>query len=322
MKTQKTQKVYYNSNLDEFTPDYKLSGCLNSLSLGESFRIRCGKCHPCKKIRRMEWSLRLKDEFDSAIAATFITLTYNPESLPNIYHKLELQPDNKKNWMPYQSKYPTVNKKHLVDYIKRIRKHFNKVNTISDAKFRYYACAEYGTKTRRPHYHIILYNFPKEHHHELQNKWQFGHIQLGEVNAKSINYITKYVFKDFYHKTDTRQPPYSTMSKKPIIGHSYLEKNGVFHIENSIIYKYIDGQKRRLPKAYLNRLFTNKEDKIQLIKEYYDKRKNIDKEKINYIALINKHEGHTFLEKVHNYAQSQYNDFERYKKTINEKETL
>lgn len=299
-----------------FVPDVIATSCSNSIKLeGLDFRVPCGKCLPCQKKRRSEWSLRLEHEYLHCDSALFITLTYNDISVPRTTEG-----------------YKTLYKKHVQDYIKRLRNDHVKyisqelkipkkeVKNVSKP-IRYYAVGEYGTKTRRPHYHMILFNYDSANIKPVTSQWkdtttgfQLGHVDVGTVTGASINYVTKYMFKPFGNK-DKRIKPFSLMSKKPIIGHAYLEKYGTYHIFNEIL-EVADkkGNKRRLPKAYLRRLFTNKEDRIQLSKQSFEKHKEqkihkFTKELENYNDLIH-------------YTKTKDADLHRHKEAINNKETL
>jgi len=42
----------------------------------------CGKCLPCLKKRKAQWSYRLENEMRHSITAYFVTLTYNDDNLP------------------------------------------------------------------------------------------------------------------------------------------------------------------------------------------------------------------------------------------------
>jgi hypothetical protein len=135
---------------------------------------------------------------------------------------------------------------------------------------RYFAVGEYGSKTRRPHYHILLFNMDIANTDPIGTKWKFGHVDCGTVTGSSINYTTKYMFKQWFKK-DKRVRPFTLMSKKPIIGQNYLDKYGKYHIINGeLTTRDMNGRSRRLPKAYLQRLFTNKEDRIALSKKCFE----------------------------------------------------
>ena len=134
-------------------PDINATACSNRIKLKDiDFRIPCGKCLNCKKKRRSDWSLRLEHEYLYSDSALFITLTYNDASIPR------------------NRGIATLNKKDLQDYIKRLRNSHvayvsrelgirkSEVKNVSK-QIRYYAVGEYGSKTNRPHYHILLFNY-------------------------------------------------------------------------------------------------------------------------------------------------------------------
>ena len=295
-----------------FVPDIIGTACANSIKLKDlEFRVPCGKCLPCQKKRRSEWSLRLEHEYLFSESALFITLTYSDLNLPRT-----------------KEGYPTLYKKHLQDYIKRLRNENVKYVTktlgcskkevkLRSRPLRYYAVGEYGTKTRRPHYHLILFNMDVENIAPVKNQWKFGMSDVGTVTSASINYVTKYMFKQFNRKTDKRTPPFSLMSKKPIIGHDYIQNYGVHHIESeSLEVRDQNGHVRRLPKAYLRRLFTNKEDRLELSRKSYEK--HIDKKMKLFEEKVKKYHGGKILD----YQISKEADLARHRETVNNNETI
>ena len=259
-------KVRYLDTLGLY-PDIISTSCQNSLKIKDiDFRVPCGKCLPCLKKRRSDWTLRLEHEYLESDSAYFVTLTYDNHNVPRT-----------------KEGYPTLYKKHVQDYIKRLRnshvayvvrelglKTRKEVKNVSKP-IRYFAVGEYGSKTRRPHYHIILFNMDIGNTNSLGTKWKYGHVDIGTVTGSSINYTTKYMFKQFGQK-DKRIRPFTLMSKKPIIGNSYLEKYGKYHIINGELQtRDMNGRSRRLPKAYIQRLFTNKEDRLELSRKSFEK---------------------------------------------------
>ena len=153
---------------EHILPDIISTGCQNSIKLKDiEFPVPCGKCLPCQKKRRSDWSFRLEQEYLSSDSALFITLTYDDLHLPYQYYKNKQIKNFETGETTHQIKElqtsdrPTLNKKHLQDYIKRLRNDHTKyitkelgvsakeVKTISKP-LRYYAVGEYGTKTQRP----------------------------------------------------------------------------------------------------------------------------------------------------------------------------
>ena len=156
----------------------------------------------------------------------FITLTYNDENLP-FGGNLE--------------------KHHFQKFMKRIRK--------KHGKMRYFHCGEYGETTLRPHYHAILFGYrpsdPELFSTQGENKlyesktlretWGLGHTTFGELTFETAAYVARYITKkvngdpavEHYRAIDAetgeifdRQPEYCTMSRKPGIGLTWLEKYG------------------------------------------------------------------------------------------------
>lgn len=301
-----------------FVPDIIGTACANSIKLKDlDFRVPCGKCLPCQKKRRSEWSLRLEHEYLFSDSAQFITLTYNDHHIPRT-----------------KEGYQTLHKKHLQDYIKRLRndhvKYVSELLNISKKEvkhrvkpLRYYAVGEYGSKTRRPHYHLILFNMDIANLAPITNQWKAGFTDVGTVTAASINYVTKYMFKQFNRKTDKRTPPFSIMSKGRkdtpygIIGHAYLDNYGIHHIQSeSLEVRDQNGSLRRLPKAYLHRLFTNKEDRLELSRISYEK--HITKKLKAFEKKVKKYHGGKVLE----YHISKDADLKRHRDSINNKEKI
>ena len=324
---------------DEILPDIIGTGCQNSIKLKDiDFPVPCGKCLPCQKKRRADWSFRLEQEYLNSDSAFFITLTYNDLHLPFNYLKSYQIKDFEtgEKTQVYKTEYttlPTLNKRHLQNYIKRLRKDHVKyvskqlgvaekeVKTISKP-IRYYAVGEYGTKTQRPHYHLLLFNYDIANLTPIGNQWKQGHIDIGTVSSSSINYVTKYMFKDFDIKTDTRQRPFSLMSRgskitnTSIIGYQYLNKNGIHHIKTEdLTVRSIQGNCQRLPKAFLKRLFTNKQDRQEVSLRSYEQYKE---NKIKEYKRTLKHYNNDHI----SYMKSKDSDLKRNTKTINNNETL
>jgi hypothetical protein len=242
-------------------PDIIATACSNSIKLNDiDFRIPCGKCLNCKKKRRSDWSLRLEHEYLYSDSALFITLTYNDASIPR------------------NRGIATLNKKDLQDYIKRLRNShvayvsrelgIRKSEVKNHSKqIRYYAVGEYGSKTNRPHYHILLFNYDIANLKPIEAQWkntQTGHplgfVDIGKVSSASINYTTKYMFKQ-WGKKDLRQRPFTNMSRRPMIGTGFLNeyKNYLREFELTTI-RDKKGTLRKLPKAYLYKIYTMLED--------------------------------------------------------------
>ena len=210
--------------------------------------VPCGKCANCLSDRRSDWSLRLQIELSHSTSAHFITLTYSDE---NLYYN--------------ENGVPSVSKKEMQNYIKKLRK------TTSE-KLRYYLVGEYGTKTQRPHYHILLFNYPQDKIQNITHCWNnkhdiIGNTQIGTVSHASIHYVTKY----HVNKTafpELANPSFTLMSRNPGIGAKYVDQFREHH-ENKTSKAYftdLGGEKRRLPRYLKEKLYTKPERLLMNLK--------------------------------------------------------
>ena len=98
--------------------------------------VPCGKCDECRVNHSREWALRCSLHYaalspEEKAKSWFITLTYDDLHNPGV-----LCPDD------------------MTLFFKRLRKHFK------NEKIKYFYCGEYGSRTYRPHYHLIIFGLP------------------------------------------------------------------------------------------------------------------------------------------------------------------
>jgi hypothetical protein len=226
--------------------------CINAISLTQRDEVvPCGKCYHCLKRRSNQWVFRLLQECKVATSISFITLTYSDEYLP-------IPPHIKTNGKP------TLVKKHTQDFWKRLRKNSNSKN------LKYYICGEYGERTKRPHYHAIVFNLDAKYQNEqfISDTWQLGQtLSYFNVNEQMLRYTTKYVMKNASNNQygtngDNRQPQFSLMSKG--IGKSFLTPQMKKHIqENLLPTVHIQGIPTAIPRYYKDKIFDD-DDKVLL----------------------------------------------------------
>lgn len=191
---------------------------------GSSMSVPCGRCLGCRLDYSKMWTIRMVNEMHFHEQNCFLTLTYSPENLP----------EN-----------GTLVKKHLQDFIKRYRK--------ICGKLRFYACAEYGEKLSRPHYHILVFGhqFADKKYYKtingntlytsptLEKLWKYGFSSIGEATMQSAAYVSRYVTKkvsgaqaDKHYETINPLTgeihkilgEFSTQSLKPGIGEQFYRK--------------------------------------------------------------------------------------------------
>lgn len=217
----------------------------------EWITVPCQKCNFCLQNRRQDWAFRLMQETKVAKTAHFLTLTYRPEDIPIA--------TDEDDW-PIGF---TLRKKDLFTFhqtIKRAQKRYLS-KMYQDYKIRYYSVGEYGSKTKRPHYHLIIFNIHPEILTQLANGrfWEKGWIHIGDVKAESCSYVAKYLI-DKSPLMEGLEKQFTCMSRNPGIGHNYIESHSKWHRNRKgkdlRMYTEVNGKKGRLPRYYKDRIFT------------------------------------------------------------------
>jgi len=207
--------------------------CISPLTLKTGLTVPCGHCNFCLANRRADWSFRLYQENKVSQSAHFLTLTYDDTTVPVGDDCFSLC------------------KRDLQLFTKRLRKE-------NGSKLRYYSVGEYGTRTQRPHYHSIMFNLQKRVLQSLPQIWGLGLVHIGDVNAASIHYVTKYVI-NADKQVRGREPPFCVMSRRPGIGASYLETHQNYHRDAMRYYSRQKGIYSRLPRYFKDKFFTKDE---------------------------------------------------------------
>lgn len=223
--------------------------------------VPCGQCIGCRLERSRQWAMRCIHEAQFHEKNCFITLTYSDEHL--------IQTD----------KGATLSVDDFQRFMKRLRK------AVSPAKIRFFHCGEYGEKTKRPHYHAIIfgYDFPDKVLWKsergvklyrsclLENLWPSGFSTVGDVTFESAAYVARYVLKKvtgeraekFY---EHRVPDYVTMSRRPGIAADWYDKFMRSEWMDGHDYIIVRGRKCRPPKFYDSRLRQESEETYNYIK--------------------------------------------------------
>lgn len=187
---------------------------------GKQIPVPCGKCPFCLKRRVSQWSFRLMQEEKRSISAHFITLTYDT-----------------KNVSISKNGFMSLKKRNLQLFFKRLRKAHGVKNAYEGKRIKYFAVGEYGGKSRRPHYHVILFNAKID---LIQEAWNLGSVHYGVVSGASVGYTLKYMSKKKKvpeHKNDDRQPEFSLMSKG--LGENYITDQKKTGIKRSLRIVYM-----------------------------------------------------------------------------------
>lgn len=208
--------------------------CVQLKDKGYSIPVPCGKCPECCARRTAGWSFRLMQEDKISSCSHFITLTYDTDHVPIT-----------------SKKFLTVTKRDPQLFFKRLRK-------LNSNKLKYYLAAEYGSKTWRPHYHVILFNCDIA---TIQPAWNLGSVYYGEVTGASVGYTLKYISKPKQiprHQNDDRTPEFSLMSKG--LGANYITDQMVrWHHADLYgrMYLNLDGGKKcAMPRYYKDKIYS------------------------------------------------------------------
>lgn len=197
--------------------------------------VPCNKCVICRDKAARDWSTRAMCEAQTSNGyPLFVTLTYNDHCLP-------------KNG---------VRKKAAQNFLKRLRINLNRYLGY-DVNLRFFLCAEYGSKSARPHYHALLYNFPtldtlkrtlsiiekswsyvvtKKYADTLNSDYKFfdekakrwrvryGFVHLQLAQGGHVKYAMKYMRKDATIPKGSNDVFYLS-SRKRGLGYQWLEQH-------------------------------------------------------------------------------------------------
>lgn len=177
--------------------------------------VNCGSCVNCNKRKVNDYFIRAFYEFQKCQSyggfTYFETLTYNDKNLPISFG------------------IPHFEKKHLRLFFQRLKGILSKngfeITTDGKNRLRYLVSSEYGGKTRRPHYHCLLFVYihgldPAKFKQYVNEAWKYGFCNpiygVQEIKGrpvsrspymwlvndyKFIHYVCKYVVKqvEFEH---------------------------------------------------------------------------------------------------------------------------
>lgn len=199
----------------------------------QEIEVPCNNCGICLQNKKSDWTFRLRVEQDHSYSCNFITLTYDEENVPK----------NEKGQNILQ-------KKDLQDFFKRLRYY------SPHDKIRYYATGEYGGETKRPHFHVILFNAQLSN---ILKAWPQGHVDNEKPTPARMGYTVGYLSSiddDSIRRGVPKQ--FSVMSRGKGLGYQYVAKFKQWHKDGLKNYTKKNGIYGRLPR-YLKEKIFNKE---------------------------------------------------------------
>lgn len=226
----------------------------------KAIKVPCSGCLDCRLKKSREMAIRCVHEaqMNADFGSIFVTLTYNPEHLP----------ENN-----------TFNFRHPVLFMKRLRRMFG-------ANIKSYGCAEYGEKGGRPHYHLLIFGLRPDDMYfwrnstnprmkcklyrspKIEKLWgkgkgknfsQYGNVEIGEVSFQSAAYVARYVMKKNKKKEELEKElgrfheKAICISRREGIGLSWLKKyHSDVYPSDEVVFEGRKGKMQRMkpPKYY------------------------------------------------------------------------
>lgn len=160
---------------------------------------------------------------------SMVTLTYDDAHLPRL-----------EDGRGFLTRGP---KSDLTLWLKRFRK------SLEPVRVRFYAAGEYGDENWRPHFHVVLFNYPNcrfgqsrytplrrdgsrlvsnccDRCDRIRDTWGKGDIKLIELNDHTAQYSCGYVTKKMTNKDHPAlkglPPEYAVMSRRPGLGVDFM----------------------------------------------------------------------------------------------------
>lgn len=258
-----TREITAYHNPDGGRPIFGWEGIKRGL---QELKLPCGKCPECCRDYYTSWATRGSRELAQWESTLFITLTYDEENLP-------------------QDR--SLHKKHVQDFIKRVKEKFN---STKENPIRQIYCGEYGEKSLRPHYHVILFNLDfldKKRHYKtdqghqvftsetLNDLWKKGNAEFGYATPGSIAYLFKYILKKKTRKEKIKPLTLELPEGVYDVEHEFIEASrnpgiGAWMRGHESIkkgYLTVNGTKMKIPKYYLEDLKKSDPNTYEFLKD-------------------------------------------------------
>lgn len=231
-------------------------------------KVACGRCVGCRLERSRQWAIRCMHEASLYERNCFLTLTYDDANLPDG---------------------GTLVRRDLQLFLKRMRKH---VFSRTGRRFRFFGCGEYGDRTNRPHYHLLVFDFdfsdkkfwrrtPSGHQlfrsKALEGIWTAGASEIGSVTFDSAGYVARYCVKkivgdragEHYARLDAEGrwysvlPEFGACSNRPGVGQPWLDRFKADVYPDDFVL--VNGRKMRPPKFYDRKIAELLGDEFELV---------------------------------------------------------
>lgn len=224
----------------------------------QAIPLNCGKCILCRRRERTDLMIRAAKEGLYHHFGCSITLTYETVPVDG-----------------------SLDHTHIQQFFKKLRHHV--------PRFSYLVAGEYGPKTLRPHYHVLLYgwDFPdrtwwRQSHSGLdlfrspllEADWGHGYAPLTPgLSESAAAYVSSYVQKKALRLPETidydtgvvHKPEYAIWSRRPALGKRYYDqfKDEIYSTDSIVV----GGRVLRPPRYYDDLLAAEDPDRWEDIKD-------------------------------------------------------
>lgn len=211
-------------------------------------KVPCGKCALCRDKKTREWRIRAVAETQTSTSVPiFVTLTYKDAPVEG------------------------VSKDEIQRFLKRVRITLDRKGVHHN--LRYFACGEYGKLSGRPHYHLIIWNWPADPmlsasgiplqiqaDRILRPAWNKGFIYVRQSDYGSISYVMKYMRKGVQSPIGCNEGFFLSSRKNGGLGAEWLRLNKQYFIDNPhvLTMTVTDKYTGKSFEAFLPRYFRDK----------------------------------------------------------------
>lgn len=231
---------------------------VNGCRINTFISAPCGRCAACLNQKRKEYRSRLLFEASDSACMCFFTLTYNSIWYP----ALGLVRDDVSRFL----KRFRINLQR--SYVRKFHCNYNEA--VDSVSFRCFYCGEYGKRTKRAHYHGLLffkhdiikyYGLVKKAFTDSWNKG-FVDFQFCKNPSASASYVSKYITKQTLEDTPAGMNPCFVQgpSRNGGLGCSNLEKykNEIIKSKSFVIFINVCGKciRCKVPSTLINKIFS------------------------------------------------------------------
>lgn len=254
----------------------------------------CRKCLPCRLNIAREKAIRACHEAKMHEDNIFLTLTYSDEHLES----------------------PRLIKSHIQQFMKDLRNH---VGNTPESRIGVMYTGEYGEETKRPHWHLLLFNYAppdqkfryttdrgdKIYESKIideiwaKNDPEKKPSEIGSLTMDSAGYVARYAAKKLIHGKDQDHDfhPIHQTSSKNALGKTWIEKywkqtfdQGYIIIPGteekaSIPRYYVDWLKKNQPSEYIRYVTETREKTIDLAQS------RARKEELDHLSTLLSYKG-------------------------------